>query len=130
MCDDAQLQLSRKCKLKFAITENFIDEVELDVVPLDICDIVLGNPYLCDRKDIFHRHENKYNLFKYGVEYIVKAHRKKLNLSLVNSVQMKRLVNSRKNVVLLMIKPKNDVDNEYFEGFDSKLKSKLVDVVD
>lgn len=72
VCDNAQLQLTRKCKLKFAITANFIDEVELDVVPLDICGIVLGSPYLYDKKAIFDRHENKYHLFKDGVEYIVR----------------------------------------------------------
>ena len=103
VCDNAQFQVTRKCKLKFTITANFIDEVELDVVPSDICGIVLGNPYLCDIKAIFHRHENKYHFFKYGVEYIVTAHSKKLNLSLVNAGQMKRLVNSRNNFVLLMI---------------------------
>ena len=46
VCDDAKLQVTRKCKLKFSITANFIDDVELDVVPLDICGIVLGSPYL------------------------------------------------------------------------------------
>jgi hypothetical protein len=71
--------VTRRCKLKFAITANFIDEVELDVIPLDICGIVLGSPYLYDRKSIFHRHENKYHLFKNGVEYIVRAHIKKMN---------------------------------------------------
>jgi len=129
VCGNAQLQVTRKCKLKFTITANFIDEVELDVVPLDICVIVLGNPYLYDIKSIFQRHENKYHLFKDGVEYIVRAHSKKLNLSLVNVGQMKRLVNSSKNFVLLMIKPKNDVNNEAFKSCDSKLKSELVDVV-
>ena len=84
VCDNAQLQVTRKYKLRFAITKNFIDEVELDVVPLDICGIVLGSLYLYDRKYIFHRHENKYHLFKDGVEYIVRVHSKKLNLSLVN----------------------------------------------
>jgi len=42
---------------------------------------------------------------------------------------MKRLVNSSKNFVLLMIKPRNDVDNEAFKGCGSNFKSKLVDVV-
>jgi hypothetical protein len=46
VCDNAKLQVTRKCILKFSITANFIDEVELDVVPLDICGIVLGSPYL------------------------------------------------------------------------------------
>ena len=98
-------------------------------MPLDICGIALGSPYLYDRKFIFLRHENKYHLFKNGVEYIVRAHIKKTNLSLVNAGQMKRLVNLSKNFVLLMIKPKNDVDNEAFKGCDSNLKSELVDIV-
>jgi len=42
---------------------------------------------------------------------------------------MKRLVNSNKNFVLLMIKPKNDIDNEAFQGCDSRLKSEMVDIV-
>jgi hypothetical protein len=90
---------------------------------------VLGSPYLYDRKDIFHRHENKYHLFKYGVEYIVRAHTKKMNLSIINVGQMKRLVNASENFVLLMIKPKNDVENEAFQGCDAKLKSDLFEVV-
>ena len=42
---------------------------------------------------------------------------------------MKRLVNASKNFVLLMIKKKDDVDYESFEGCDEKLKSDLFDVV-
>jgi hypothetical protein len=110
ICDNAKLQVTRRCKLRFAITAHFVDEVELDVIPLDICGIVLGSPYLYDRKAIFHLHENKYHLFKNGVEYIVRAHTKKINLSLVNAGQMKRLVNASKNCVLLMIKPKEDIE--------------------
>ena len=48
-----------------------MDEVELDVVPLEICGIVLGSPYLYDQKAVFYREQNKYHLFKDGVEYIV-----------------------------------------------------------
>ena len=42
---------------------------------------------------------------------------------------MKRLINSSKNFVLLMVKQKNDVENESFQGCDSRLKSDLVEVV-
>jgi hypothetical protein len=106
ICDNANLHVIRRCKLRFSIIANFIDEVEIDVIPLDICGIVLGSPYLSDRRAIFHCHENKYHLFKNGVEYIVREHTNKLNLLLVNVEQMKRLVNASKNFVLLMIKPK------------------------
>ena len=94
VCDGAKLQVPKQCKLRFDITSKFIDKVELDVVPIDIYGIVLGRSYLYDRKDIFHHHENKYNFFKYGIEYIVRAHSKKLNLSLMNVGQMKRFVNA------------------------------------
>jgi hypothetical protein len=110
ICDNAKLHVTRRCKLGFSIIVNFIDEVELDVIPLDICGIVLGSPYLYDRRAIIHRHENTYHLFKNGFEYIVRAHTKKVNLSLVNAGQMKRLVNASNNFVLLMIKPKENVE--------------------
>eukprot|EP00253_Pinus_taeda_P010474 PITA_10474 len=130
ICKDANLQVSRKCTLCFAITAHFIDIIELDVVPFDIAGIVLGSPYLFDRKAIFHRHEKKYHLFKDGKEFIVRAHRKKTNIAMVNAGQVKRLVNSSKNFVLLMIKPKVDVNHESFDNCDPKLKSDLYYVVD
>lgn len=60
--NNANLQVTRKWLFRFSITEKFIDEVELDVVPLDISRIILGSPYLYDRKVIFYHHENKYQL--------------------------------------------------------------------
>jgi hypothetical protein len=121
--------VTRRCKLRFSITTNFIDEVEPNGIPLDICGIVLGSPYLYDRIAIFHRHDNKYHLFKNGVEYIVRAHTKKLDLSLVNVGEMNRFVNAGKNFVLLMIKPKDNIEKQYFQGCYSKLKSDLYEVV-
>jgi hypothetical protein len=64
--NDNQSQVNRKCVLKFSINSQFIDEVEIDVVPFDICGIVLGSPYMFDRKEIFYHEENKYQLTKYG----------------------------------------------------------------
>ena len=67
MCDKTKLQVMRQCKLRFDIRSTFVDEVELDKVPLDVCGIVLGSPYFSDRKAIFYRAENKYQLTKYGI---------------------------------------------------------------
>ena len=85
VCDNAKLQVTKQCRLRFAIASKLIDEVELDVVPLDICGIVLGSPYLYDRKVVFFRHENKYHLTKNGVKYIVGAHSMKANTTLVSA---------------------------------------------
>ena len=59
--------MTRQCKLRFAIRSAFVDEVELDVIRLDICGIFLGSPYLYDKKAIFYRAENKYQLVKDGI---------------------------------------------------------------
>ena len=81
----AQLQVTRQCKLKFSFGSAFVDEVELDIIPLGICGIVLGSPYLYDRKSIFYRAENKYLLVKDGIKYFVRAHKLKNNYTLINS---------------------------------------------
>jgi hypothetical protein len=56
------------------ITSILIDEVELDMVPLEIHRMVLGSPYLYDMKAIFYREHTKYHLFKDGIEFIMRAH--------------------------------------------------------
>lgn len=96
---------------------------------LDICGIILGGPYLYERKSIFHRHESKYHILKNGLEYIVISHSKKTNVSIINVGQMKILVNLSKNLVLLMIKPENDIDYGVLDGCNSNLKTDLVDDV-
>lgn len=46
VCDDTKFQVTRKFEQKFSIIANFIDEVELDVLPFYICGFVLGSAYL------------------------------------------------------------------------------------
>jgi hypothetical protein len=126
VCDDAKLQVTKQCKIRFAITTKFFDEVELDVVPLDICGIVLGSPYLFDRKAIFYREENKYHLFKDGIEFIVRAHRIKTNVSLVSTRKMKRLMNASKYFVLMIVKQKEEDISDALSGCDPDHKQELV----
>ena len=111
-----KLLVTWKCILRFVINSNFLDEVELDVVPLEISGIVLGSPYLYDRKFVFHSHENEYHLFKDGIEYFIRAHRKKTGLSLMHASEMKRIVNESQNLILLMIKQR-DVLNKNFQKY-------------
>jgi hypothetical protein len=68
-------------------------------------------------------------LFKNGIEYIVRAHTKKMNLPLTNDGQMKRLFNASKNLVLLMTKPKDNDEEQVLKGRDTKLQSDLHEVV-
>ena len=119
--------MTKKCILRFAIAANFLDEVELDVVSLDICGIVLGSPYLYDRRAIFHRHEKKYHLFKNGIKYIVRARNKKLHLSLMNVGKMNRIVYASQNFALLMFKHKDVEEPKAFQGYESCLKYNFIE---
>jgi hypothetical protein len=59
-----------------------VDEVTCDVVLLSECRMVLGSPYLYDRKTIFYRTKNQYQLTKEGQDYVVHAHHVKPNKTL------------------------------------------------
>ena len=99
------------------------------MVSLDICGIVLGSPYLYDRKDIIYREDNKYQLTKDGIGYIVHADPMKTNLSLVSANQMKRLINASKNFVRMIVKAKDVEQTKSFKGCDPKLKKDLIKVI-
>jgi hypothetical protein len=122
VCDKAKLNATKQCRVKFSIASKLIDEVDLIVVSLDICGIVLGSPYLYDRKAVFFRHENKYHLTKGGVEYIVRAHNMRVNTTLVSSGQMKRLINTNKRYVLMVVREKDVGTSDAFQGSDPSHK--------
>lgn len=72
------------------------------MVPVDICGVVLGSPYLYDRDVVFYRREHKYHLKKEGVEFFVRAHKFKSNLDLIVTNQVKQFTSSSKYVVMFI----------------------------
>ena len=86
----------KKCKIKFVISVDFIDEVELDVVPLGVCGVVFGSHYMYMRDQIFMWRANKYWLIKDGKSYIINVHKGKSKISLVSVNYAKKLINSSK----------------------------------
>ena len=36
---DVKMRVTNKCKVNFSISSNYIDEVEVDIVPLDVCGV-------------------------------------------------------------------------------------------
>jgi hypothetical protein len=45
ICQGSNLRISQKCRLSYNI-KPFKDEVLCDVAPLEVCDVILGQPYL------------------------------------------------------------------------------------
>ncbi len=82
-----------------------------------------------DRNTIFYQTENKYQLTKNAIEYIVRDHKLKDNFSLINVGQMKIIVNSSKHFLLMIVKAK-DIDKfDAFQRYNPKQKAGLVKVV-
>jgi len=107
---DAELKVTKQCKIRFAISVDFIDEVDLDVVPLDVCGVVFGSPYMYMRDVIFMRISNQYLLIKDGKSFIIDMHKGKLKISLVNVNQAKKLISYSKKYVLLSLR-----ENQFVE---------------
>lgn len=130
VCDKEKLHVTKHCTTRFVIASKLVDEVDLDVVPLDICSgIVLGSPYLHGKKAVFFRHEDKYHLMKDEVEYIVRAHCAKISASLVSACQMKTLINSNKGCMLMVVREKDVETFEAFECCDPTHKKELSKIV-
>ena len=99
------LIVDRQCTFKFALDESYIDEVTCDVVPLDVCQVMLGSPYLFDRDGVLERRKQQYTFTKDGTKFVIRAidtpHE---GISLVTATQAKRMVNASRRFVLLMVR--------------------------
>jgi hypothetical protein len=122
----------KHCKIKFFISVDFIIEVELDVVPLDVCGVVFGSPYMYMRDAIFMRRDKQYRLIKDGNSYIINTHKGKSNISLVSSNQAKKLISCSTKYVFLFLR-ENQYNDESMrvkatlEGCNKEKKHQLED---
>jgi hypothetical protein len=108
---DAKIKVTKQCKIKFAISVDFIDEVELDVVPINVCGVVFGSHYMYMRNEKFMWRAKQYRLIKDGKSYIINVHKVNSNISLVISNQAKKFISSSKKYVLLFLR-ENQFDDE------------------
>jgi hypothetical protein len=78
-----------------------VDEVTCDVVPLSECRMVLGSPYLYDRKAIFYKTKNQYHLTKADQEYVVHAHHVKANKTLQTMEQLNKTAQASNKPIIV-----------------------------
>jgi hypothetical protein len=66
---DENIKVMKQCIIKFVVSVDFFDEVELDVVPLDVCGIMFGITYMYMRDVVFMQRANRYRLISDGKSY-------------------------------------------------------------
>jgi hypothetical protein len=95
------MHITKQCTIKFAISSKYVDVVTCYVVPLSSCGMVLGSPYLYDRKEIFYKTKNQYQLTKAGQDYVVHAHHVKENKILQTMEQLKKEVQASNKPIIV-----------------------------
>lgn len=82
---DVEFKVANECKIKFSTSDNYIDEVEAYVVPLDVCGVVFGcsNMYVWNK--IFSRRANQYSLIKDEKSFITDVVIRKYKIPLASN---------------------------------------------
>ena len=60
------LQVNSRCLISFTIGKHYHDELWCDIIPMDACHLLLGRPWLFDRKVMHDGHLNTYTFHKDG----------------------------------------------------------------
>jgi hypothetical protein len=72
---DEKFKVTNQCNIKFVARVDFIDEVVLEVVPLNLCGVVFGSPYMYRTYVTFMWRYNQYHLIKDGKSFIINIHK-------------------------------------------------------
>lgn len=67
---DSEVKVSKRCLVSFSMGKKYRDQVWCDIVPMDVCHILLGRPWQYDRHTIHDGRKNTYT-FKMGKTEIV-----------------------------------------------------------
>ena len=71
MQDDHKVLVSEQCLVKFKIG-SYNDKILYDIIPMDVCHLLLGRPWQFDRHVVHDGHANTYSLKKDGVRHKLK----------------------------------------------------------
>ena len=64
--EGSDIKVKHRCLVSFTIGKHYQDEVWCDVVPMDVCHLLLGRPWQYDRQIIYDGFKNTYTFRKDG----------------------------------------------------------------
>ena len=96
------LRVSQQCRLPYAI-KPFKDEVLCDVAPLEVCDALLGQPYMWKRHVVYESHPRSVIITLGKWPYRIPEATPKDSISLISAKQYMKVITQTRKFVLLMI---------------------------
>ena len=97
------IQIDQQCHLPYSI-KPFKDEVICDVAPLDVCDVLLGQPYMYHRHGVYESRPRSVTIKLGEKRYRIPKVCPKQTASLISAKQCKRLISQTGAFVLLMVR--------------------------
>ena len=98
------LHVSRQCRLPYSI-KPFTDEVLCDVAPIDVSDVLLGQPYLWKRHVVYESRPHAVIVTLGNKLYRIPEVPPPAAISLVTAKQCSKLISQTRKCVFLMIHP-------------------------
>jgi hypothetical protein len=98
------LRVSRQCRLPYSI-KPFTDGVLLDIAPLDVSDVLLGQPYLWKRHVVYESRPHDVIITLGNKLYRIPEIAPPTTISLVIAKQCSKLISKTRKFVFLMICP-------------------------
>src|SRR5271168_947735 len=98
------LRMSQQCRLPYNI-KPFTDEVLCDIAPLEVCDVLLGQPYLWKRHVVYESRPRAVIVTLGNKLYRIPEVAPLTAISLVTAKQCSMLISKTGKFVFLMIRP-------------------------
>jgi hypothetical protein len=98
------LRISQQCRLPYSI-KPFMDEVLCDIAPLDVSDVLLGQPYLWKRHAVYESRPRAVIITLENKLYRIPEIAPPTTISLVTAKQCSKLISKTRKFVFLMVRP-------------------------
>ena len=82
----------KQLKIKFSISVEYVYEVEVDVIPMDICGVVFVFPYMYTMVVILMGISNQYLFIKDKKSFMINVHKVKSIISMASTNKGKILI--------------------------------------
>ena len=98
------LRVSQQCRLPYNI-KPFTDEVLCDIAPLQVCDVLLGQPYFWKRHAVYESRPQTVIVTLGNKLYRIPEVAPPTAISLITAKQCSKLISKTGKFVFLMIRP-------------------------
>ena len=134
--EGSDIKVKHRCLVSFTIGKHYQDEVWCDVVPMDVCHLLLGRPWQYDRQIIYDGFKNTYTFRKDGHKIVLAplkptiapASKPAEKNSLLSKSELKKEIRARSDVMALVAIEETECENEIPKEVEPILEE-FVDVV-